>query len=414
MKKISVLILAALMIVTLTTPAVAFESEFGGYWRSRFFIQENFNGEGDGETDVSRADSRTRLFYTAHFSEDFKFVTKFEMDAVWGDESDDSYGDISADGVAVEVKNTYLDFNLNMLNFKIGTQPKVIARGFIFDDDFSGIIARYAGDTLIVPFIWIRAYEGGPGKDRYDGDVDYFTVDPRILVGESIWLNPLITYIRSNDARGFSGTTGNDDVDVWFFGLNADAEFDFGTVWFTGIYEYGKVDTIVGENVDVKAYLAAVGASVNVGPAAIHGEFFYASGDDDPDDDDAEAFFVPRGQSYYWSEIMGLGVFDNQPSAGSPGDQISNVMAANLGVSFSPMEKLSLEFDVWYAVHPEDDTNGEDDLGTEVDVKATYKLVENLNLEVVGAYLFAEDATSLDGDNKDDPYEVGMRLSFRF
>jgi hypothetical protein len=33
---------------------------------------------------------------------------------------------------------------------------------------------------------------------------------------------------------------------------------------------------------------------------------------------------------------------------------------------------------------------------------------------VVGAYLFAEDATSLDGDNKDDPYEVGMRLSFRF
>ena len=131
--------------------------------------------------------------------------------------------------------------------------------------------------------------------------------------------------------------------------------------------------------------MAAVGASAIVGPAEIHGEFFYASGDDDPDDDDAEAFFVPRGQSYYWAEIMGLGVFDNQPSAGSPGDQISNVMAANLGVSFSPMEKLSLEFDVWYAVHPEDDINGEDDLGTEVNAKATYKLVENLNLEVVGS-----------------------------
>jgi hypothetical protein len=56
------------------------------------------------------------------------------------------------------------------------------------------------------------------------------------------------------------------------------------------------------------------------------------------------------------------------------------------------MEKLSLTGDLWYAGKPEKDANGEDELGFEVDLLAAYQLVEGLNLELVGAYLFAEDA----------------------
>jgi hypothetical protein len=37
-----------------------------------------------------------------------------------------------------------------------------------------------------------------------------------------------------------------------------------------------------------------------------------------------------------------------------------------------------------------------------------------LNLDLVGAYLFADDATSVDGDNDEDPYELGARLSISF
>jgi hypothetical protein len=59
-------------------------------------------------------------------------------------------------------------------------------------------------------------------------------------------------------------------------------------------------------------------------------------------------------------------------------------------------------------------TNGEDDLGVEVDLVATYQLIEGMNLDIVGAYLFAGDAVSETGDNDDDPYEVGMRLSLSF
>jgi hypothetical protein len=60
------------------------------------------------------------------------------------------------------------------------------------------------------------------------------------------------------------------------------------------------------------------------------------------------------------------------------------------------MEKLSLTGDLWYAGKPEK-VNGEDELGFEVDLLATYQLVEGLNLDLVGAYLFAGDAVSLDG-----------------
>jgi hypothetical protein len=35
-------------------------------------------------------------------------------------------------------------------------------------------------------------------------------------------------------------------------------------------------------------------------------------------------------------------------------------------------------------------------------------------MDVVGAYLFAEDGVSTDGNNNDDPWEVGTRLSLSF
>jgi hypothetical protein len=134
-----------------------------------------------------------------------------------------------------------------------------------------------------------------------------------------------------------------------------------------------------------------------------------------------EAFFGIGGGgvgwAYYWSEIMGLGVFDNQFSAGSPNADVSNIWAANIGATIKPMEKLSLTGDIWYAALVEDNANGDDVLGIEVDLKATYQLVEGLNLDIVGAYLFADDATVVAGNatgNDDDPYEIGTRLSLSF
>jgi len=123
---------------------------------------------------------------------------------------------------------------------------------------------------------------------------------------------------------------------------------------------------------------------------------------------------VPAGQSYYWAEIMGWGIIDNQASANACGTAVTNLLAANVGVGFSLGADLTLDADVWYAALAEENAAGNDKLGTEIDLKLTYKLVDNLKIEVVGAYLFADDATTGGGDNAEDPIEIGTRLSLAF
>jgi predicted porin len=88
-------------------------------------------------------------------------------------------------------------------------------------------------------------------------------------------------------------------------------------------------------------------------------------------------------------------------------------MAANIGVGFKATDKLKFAVDLWYAKLAEENAKGDDVLGTEVNVRMTYQLMKNLNLDVVGAYLFAGDAT-YKGTGDSNPYELVTQLSFRF
>ena len=410
MKKLLTGLLAVGLVLALSLPAAAVDSEFGGYWRTRAFMQKDFTGSDSGAKDLQQVDTRTRLFYTAVFNEDMKFVNAFEFNTTWGDTTG---GNIGTDGTTtLRIKHSYANFNLGQFNFLIGLQPRQLNRGFIFDDDFAGAAVTYKGEGFQIPFIWMKAYEGGMGNDRNDNDVDYYALKPNFTLG-NVSLTPTLVYIYSKDASRWSMTTGNKGVDVYFVGFDADAKFAGGSgAWFTGIYEGGSADLLTGGSVDVKAYLLAVGAAAVMGPLDVHVHAFYATGDD-TGTSDAEAFYVPRGQSYYWAEIMGLGIFDNQASSNSPADKISNIKAASIGMGYKVTPDLKFTFDVWHARLAESNAAGDDVLGTEVDLKITYSLTKNLMLDVVGAYLFAGDAT-YKGPGDSDPVEIGTRLSFSF
>ena len=440
MKKLWVLSLALAVVVAFTLPASAFESIFGGYWRTRAFTNENFQGNDDVQVDgnsdngVTQVDTRTRLYYTAVLNDNLKLVNKFEMDTVWGDGTGGQYGDLGADGIAVEVKETFVDANIGPVRAKIGTQDVTWARGFIYDDEFTGATLIYKAGDVLIPFTWIKGIEGGTNLNA--NDVDIFGLWPIFKLGENFTLSPYAIYMYSKDGSladfpggvnyGFNGAVieanQNDGVGVYYIGANLDFNLGPAAIWVTAIYEGGELKTNTPglDNADVKAYLGAVGASLPVGPVELHGQAFYASGDDDENDNDAEAFFGVGGDAagwgYYWSEIMGYGVFDWQASAGSPNSTVSNMWAVNIGASITPIEKLKLTGDVWYASLVEDSfTTGEKKLGTEVDLVADYQLVEGLNLKLVGAYLFADDATAATpAGNEDDPYEIGAELSLSF
>ena len=432
MKKLLVLSLAVVMVVAFTLPASAFESVFGGYWRTRAFTQQCFSGDCDGDTDDSRVDTRTRLYYTAVLNDNLKFVNQFEMDAVWGT-GGSQYGDIGADGIAVEVRSSYVDATMGAIRGTIGVQSLELGRGHMISDQVAGVVlSTKFGDTLL-PFTWFRVNEGGAGNNSEDSDI--FALYPVFKFGDSFTLNPFVSYGYSKDGNrdgndfstfganagtGPAGFDNDDGIGVYWIGANADATFGSFNLWATAIYMGGSLDSNDTKDVDVKAWMASVGGNVPLGPVSLRGQFVYASGDDDEDDSDYEAYFGisggGRGWSYYWAEIMGNGRFDNQATPGSTAGNPSNLWFAQIGATLKPMEKLSLAGDLYYAAHPEDDLiTDEKNLGFEVDLVATYQLVEGMSIDLVGAYLFADDATALDDNgNKDDPWEVGTRLQISF
>jgi hypothetical protein len=424
MKKLLIIAFALLLAAVYSLPAAAVEHEFGGYWNTRFFMARDFSGSSEGANDESEdyslVDSRTRLYYTAVLNDALKLVTKFELDADWGDGGTE-FGDVGADGIAVEVKNTYAEINSGMARTRIGTQSTAIARGFLFDADFSGITLNFDLDTIQIPLYWIRIDEGGVGKDANDGDADMFGVSPKFGFG-GVGVNPMLFWLTTEDASqgdelGVFNDPNLEKVNLYYLGVNVDAGFGPGNVWFTGIYEGGTAEA-AGDDYDVAAFLVALGGGASFGMFEAHGQVFYATGDDEADTD-LKYFYVPNGQSYYWSEIMGYGTFDDAVSNGSPGDQISDIMAIGIGASISPMEKLSLGLDIWYAQLAEDQQDGDnvdDKLGTEVDFTVKYALMDDLDLKVVAAYLMADDGTDPTDDNDDtaNPFELGAQLSLSF
>ena len=446
MKKFTVLALAALLVVAFTVPASALENTFGGYWRTRFYTQKNFDGDNTGTRDLRQIDTRTRLYYTAKLNDNLKFVNKFEYDAVWGDTtvSTSNYGDAGADGIAVEVKNSYADFNVGPVNFLVGVQPFLLGRGFITDDDASGIKAIWkVNDGLYLPFIYLKNVEGGRGKDTNEEDVESYVFAPIIMLSKDIKINPYYAFLHSEDARSMPSSNAAlagrfDNVNVNVLGLDVDAKMGAASIWFSGIYQFGVLTTEdallgypKGTEIDLNAYLLAAGGKFDFGKADIHGQAFYATGDDDAlADKEIDGFFITNSTAYYWSEILGCGIFDNQTpyaqgqtasafggfQSSGGGPVVTNIMAANLGVTVKPMDKLSITGDLWWAKLAEDNADGEDELGIEANLKITYTLVEGLTLDVVGAYLFAGDAIEVgtDGKNERDPYEFGTRLSLSF
>lgn len=371
------------------TTASALENEFGGYWRTRLYFQDQFNQD---DSDFYVVDNRTRLYYTAKFTDDFKFVNKFEIDSSWGD---NVLGDIGADGVSFEVKNSYADFNVGTVNVKLGIQGAALARGFIFDNDFSGAMVTPTFGSVSLPMIYMQTSNEdlGAKADIAGTDEHIAAILAKIKVSDALTVVPYFVY-HTQDSEVI------DDFDNFYLGVDADMKMAAVTVWGTAIFNGGETN-----GADNMGFLVAGGADAGM----VHGQAFYSTGDDDATDGDNDAFISAPGASYYWSEIMGFGAFDNAVSAGSPGDQINNIWAANAGVTIKPMDKLRIDADVWYASLAEENAAGDDELGVEFDGKLTYSIYDNLTAEGIFAYLIAGDAT---GD--EDVIETGVRVSLKF
>jgi hypothetical protein len=249
-------------------------------------------------------------------------------------------------------------------------------------------------------------------------------------------LNPA-TFARAgqNDLIDL-GVTGKYKTDVWSAYLTYVQ--NLGSVDFRRFDGNRVIDTVTS---DYTGFMVDAGGSYYCGPWTFNLGGFYTSGPEEVESAvstgrrpnvDVDTFVYPLATSKYFSEIIGGGIFDNTAPShddlqwrgyGFP----TNLWTVNVGAAWQVLPDTKLAFGYWYFSTAEDvisefrglnangfqNVNLDTSIGHEFNLNLTQKVVDGLMLDVVGAYLIADDAYSSAAD-EDDALEVGARLQWSF
>jgi hypothetical protein len=423
MKKFLLCLVVLISVAALVTPVYAVESKFAGTFRVRFDSNDNM-ADGNDDLDDNRnfVDQRLRLYYYAVASENLRFVYKMEVgDMTWGENTASvgkgQGGGKGLDAVNVETKNAYVDFTLNPVRIQLGGQGVALHRGFWLDDDFC--MARFDMNFDAVSLLAYYAWHTNTDVTSVNDDI-WNTALSAAYTSEMFSLRGSLGWQRNAQPAGI------DKDNLYIFMADADFNFDWWSLFFTGGINFGQkeFDTAGANDQDYKGFMVDGGVDFNFDPFTLGIEAFYVSGDDDANDGDIESFTYFSGRSHYWAEILGLGTLDREGSTvgdDGPGQdrnvsatESAGLYAIKVGGTWKALENTKLTLDLWYVGAAEDrtDITGEEDdkIGTEIDFYLDQKLMDNLKFRFIGAYLFADDGYSLTQDDSDDAYQLGARV----
>ncbi len=455
MKKNFIVFVAVLAAVALAMPAFAVDFKYGGLYRLRWQSNDNLadgqdKDKGTGFDDNGNwFDQRLRMLFTFVASENLQLVTHWEADTLWGRESPGAGrhggGDIGADATNLEMKNVYLEFNVpnTAMRAKLGVQGASFLKGWIFADDFSGAVVSTKLDPVRVTLGYAAAQNTDVTTTNENVDDFFLALDyangpfTAALVGWYQYAHDtnLSTYPDMSTGTIVSSSTAVTDNNLFNLGLSLGYKTDMMVLGLTGIKNFGSYDLVGGGSQDYTGWMLEGTADFMWNAWTFHLGAFYTSGDDDSvsafdNANDYDAFAYARGASYYWSEILGLGLLDvsvagsdhlNPKNQGAyrAADIPSNLWALNAGVVWKALPTTKVTLNYYYVATAEDvladaSTGDTDDtVGHEINLLVSQDLVDKLNLTLVGGYLFADDAYTIFKDD-DDAYELGAVLQWKF
>lgn len=454
MRKYLISFIAILAVVALVAPSFAVEFKYGGMYRWRIQAKENMLDANDDKDDTANwIDQRIRMFFDFIGSENLKLVTKWEADTMWGFER--TYdkmagrhggGDVGADAVNLEMKNVYIDFAIpnTPVRTQIGVQGFSLLSGWIFEDDASAAIFNFALDPVKVRAGYIAALNQDVINDFNDMD-DFFlelsyAEGPLKLAGvlfyqyghDSDFGYP--NYISYAGNQSISGTRVVDKKDNQLIdlGFSVNYKMDWLAAYLNFVKNFGSYD-IAGtdDSEDYKGWLIEGNISYFMAPFTLNLGGFVAS----------DKFAYPAGRSHYWSEIAGIGTLDDnvggarQPywNEGSSyamgggvvnrgnydmGDAPRNLWTIWVGTTWQALETTKLTFNYYYLgtykkVIADERGKKDNSLGHELNLYIDQKVVDGLELRLVGAYLIADDALTKSSTD-DNIYEIGAQLLWKF
>ena len=453
----------------ISVPAMAFENEFHGMYKFKTIFsnldaggtssQSTFNPSSLNENNQTNnfLEQRARIMYIAKASDDLKLVTHFELDSRFGGTNTGKYssttdaGSLDADGVSLETKSVYLDFNVKPVNVKVGIQPyKDALKGVFLDADLAAVNTTTKIGALTIGAAFARMYDGSGivigttnsnlngGSSRVgDRNADAFLLDTKFAITKDASIGFSYYFVANylnniNTLYGYPASAGLanfnfDRTDINTFALNGDVKV--GPVALSGFaaMQAGVVKAskntapYAGKTANLHGYALNGAAKIAVGPGTLRAAGLFTSGDEGSD-----------GQYNAWMPVKTI---NTNPTTGGSGSSVTSyneggtmLLVRNTAQNNTNTDKyvvgtldnagkglglLTLGYDAnitpkffvntnlalgWAAKNagaPKDGgttalpgrANATNFMGAEVNVEAGYKIFDSLTASVQGAYL---------------------------
>jgi hypothetical protein len=355
-----------------------------------------------------------------------------------------SGADFGGDDNVFELRWAYTDIELPFdpaSRLTVGLQP-VGYNALLWSDNAGGVKWKRKDGNWAYSLGWFRNdwngannTAGGDRKSAYD---DAYAADLTYVFDNGNSLNAFVIYMdQGQEDLGFIRTeidgpiTVGDttyevgdfypefsdvqDEEIWL-GLSGKGKWNNLSGMFTGIYLTGEME-VDGESLDRSAFLFHGQLDYAMGKNTFTLGGLYASGDDDPDDDDLENFDVIDISTSILGSVI---IFDNYADDNSF-SQAPYVFDQGYKLIYvGAARKLNAKTKVWakYFWHntAEDELLGDDEIGHEFVVGASYKIMKGLTADINAGYLVAGDAweaMNAEGDG-DDVFRTDARLRFKF
>jgi len=426
MKKISVLAIAGVLTASFASAEMA-EVKVGGEVRVRNVVQNDYdyNDSSSSGDRTNTTTSRVRVNVDAKIDETTKAYISLQGTNVWGAEVDTAGAPNTAttgnDTEAVDVSQAYVQLDQlggQPLSLKIGRQ--ILAYGehrlvgsfewSNFGRRFDALKLMYNTDAFSVD-LWsakVRDANGVLNTGNPSGAEKTATSDEEGVFNgiyatvKTIPTSTLDLYILQ---KKDSTAAVEDDFLTYGLRLNGGVA---GVDWTVeGALQSGTANdgAATGEDKDANFYAVRAGYTIpNTPSIRIGGEYVFASGDDDATDDDDENFdqIYPTNHPLY-------GVTDITAT-----NTLSNLKAWSLNASAKPVKGLKLLAEYWNYERDED-TLGDDQIGTEWNIQAWYALTSNVGLHAYYASFTPDDAITGGGAASDDPASnVTLQIEAKF
>ena len=459
MKKLFLVLFAAVLVMAFSMPAVAADVKFFGDYYAAGYYSSNYSlNDTDTVNNAGRGTFGNRLRINTVFqvAEGLKLTTRFDaLERVWGQEaaigtpnpsttSATSGGYRDENNIAWE--RAYVTFNLGPGFFDVGYAAEGYWSPIAFGNTTgSAGLIRYTAPfgPMTLSAYWEKVKEQEFEPTIYNnGDYDRYA-----LQGWYKWksglagLQLLMDKVETNaTAFTFRNTTNAISIPagykVTYYEVSPFIQAKFGSFDLEGkmYWTWGEAEAkLGGDDIDIEGLSAYINGKFNFGPAYVGLMFAYIKGDD-PNDEDAT---VSHGGGQDWDPCLILGNdryakwqggrYSSPPGWGSPAGASpfgaggagtydeKNAFFYQVYVGYNPIPKLALKAAFTYMKADETLAGYDDHIGNELDITAAYKIYPNLEYMVGFGYLWTGDwFKGTTSQSVDDNYLLMHQLTLTF